>query len=111
MSHTKSHIAFFVHCMEVNEARYIEQAKDLARVGKLTTFYREKVKMAFEINGDKLNSRIYDFDHALCSSEVQYGFSSDEEGYTEGMVFLFAKLEAQAREIYNQEIRSGKNPN
>ena len=43
MSHTKSHIAFVVHCMEVNEARYIEQAKELSRTGKLATYYRDKV--------------------------------------------------------------------
>ena len=108
MSHRRSHLAFFIHCMEVNEARYIEQAKELARVGKLITFYRQKVKMTFEINGDELNSRIYDFDNVLRSSEDHYEFSSNEDGYIEGMIFLFAKHEAQARDIYNQEIRDRK---
>jgi len=108
MSHRRSHLAFFIHCMEVNEARYIEQAKELARVGKLITFYRQKVKMTFEINGDELNSRIYDFDHSLRAGEDHYEFSSNGDGYIKGMIFLFAKHEAQARDIYNEEIRNGK---
>jgi hypothetical protein len=96
--------------MEENKDLYTELAVQLANEGQLTRFYRQKIGISYLINENGLNSKIYDFDGSLRAEDVLYVIDKDQLDYVDQMIILFASHEAQAREIYNQEIKSGKNP-
>jgi hypothetical protein len=96
--------------MEENKDLYTELAVQLANEGQLTRFYRQKIGISYLINENGLNSKIYDFDGSLRAEDVLHVIDKDQLDYVDQMIILFASHEAQAREIYNQEIKSGKNP-
>ena len=97
-------------CMEEHKDLYAELAVQLANEGQLTRFYRQKIRISYAMNESGLNSKIYDFDGSLRAEDVLYVIHKDELDYVDQMNIIFASHEAQAREIYNQEIKNGKNP-
>jgi len=109
MSHTPSQRSYKIKCMNKYRDRYIQQAKQLAKEKQLTIYYRQTVKIAYQIKFRKLICEITNSKGEILGGSTKYRFSTKDDLYLEAMIFTFAADESQAREIYNQEQFRNRN--
>ena len=105
MGHTFSQRAYMAKCYAEKAELYAELAKQLATDKKLTIFYREKVRIEYRIKGKRLKCSIFNTVGEICFQSIDYDFSYKIASYLEDMRFIFAKDEAEAREIYNYDVK------
>ena len=105
MGHTLSQRAYMAKCYEEKEETYAELAIQLAADKKLIINYREKIRIEYQIKGKRLKCSIFNTVGEICFQSIDYDFSYKIASYVEDMRFIFAKDEAEAREIYNYEAK------
>lgn len=105
MGHRLSQRVYMAKCYVEKEAIYAELAKQLATKKKLTIFYREKVRIEYKIKRNKLVSYIFNSNGEKCGGNISFYFKVKSDNYLKAMRFNFARDEAQAREIYNYDVR------
>ena len=100
--------AYIAKCYEEKEEIYAELAKQLLLEEKVTFFYRERVRITFQIRGERLITGIFNSDGELIYESIDYKFMIRLDNYIEELRFNFANVEAEAREIYNHDVRRRK---